>query len=52
MQTLQHCDNYRALSERASDYLAAFIQNKPDVVICLATGGSPLLTYRYFVEKV
>ncbi|ECK9504116.1 putative glucosamine-6-phosphate isomerase [Salmonella enterica subsp. enterica serovar Infantis str. SARB27] len=52
MQTLQHYDNYCALSERASDYLAAFIQNKPDAVICLATGGSPLLTYRYFVEKV
>ena len=51
MQTLQQVENYTALSERASEYLLAVIRSKPDAVICLATGATPLLTYHYLVEK-
>ncbi len=51
MQTLQQVENYTALSERASEYLLAVIRRKPDAVICLATGATPLLTYHYLVEK-
>ncbi len=28
------------------------IRRKPDAVICLATGATPLLTYHYLVEKI
>ena len=52
MQTLQQVENYMALSERASEYLLAVIRSKPDAVICLATGATPLLTYHYLVEKI
>ncbi|MZR40335.1 galactosamine-6-phosphate isomerase [Escherichia coli] len=44
VQTLQQVENYTALSERASEYLLAVIRSKPDAVICLATGATPLLT--------
>ena len=43
MQTLQQVENYTALSERASEYLLAVIRSKPNAVICLATGATPLL---------
>lgn len=52
MQYIQYCDNYDVLSDRASEQLITLIQNKPDATICLATGGTPLLTYHYFVEKI
>ena len=52
MQYTQYCDNYDVLSDRASEQLITLIQKKPDATICLATGGTPLLTYRYFVEKI
>lgn len=52
MQYIHYCDNYDVLSDRASEQLITLIQNKPDATICLATGGPPLLTYRYFVEKI
>ena len=45
VQTLQQVENYTALSERASEYLLAVIRSKPNAVICLATGATPLLTY-------
>lgn len=52
MQTLQQFNDYTALSERASEHLLTLIRNKPDAVICLATGATPVLTYRYLVEKI
>ncbi|EMM4086396.1 galactosamine-6-phosphate isomerase [Shigella flexneri] len=52
MQTLQYVESYTALSERASEYLLTLIRSKPDAVICLATGATPLLTYHYLVEKI
>ena len=50
MQTLQQVENYTALSERASEYLLAVIRSKPNAVICLATGATPLLTYHCLVD--
>lgn len=52
MQHIQQCDNFNVLSELASEYLITAIQRKPDATICLATGATPLLTYRYFVKKI
>lgn len=44
--------NYQSLSEAASEKLVTLIRRKPDAIICMATGATPLLTYRLFVEKV
>ncbi|EJI9010184.1 galactosamine-6-phosphate isomerase [Escherichia albertii] len=52
VQTLQQVENYTALSELASEYLLDVICSNPNAVICLATGATPLLTYRYLVEKI
>lgn len=52
MQYIHYCDHYDALSDRASEDLIRLIENKPDATICLATGATPELTYRFFVEKV
>lgn len=52
MNYIQQCDNFKVLSERASEHLITTIQNKPNATICLATGATPLLTYQYFVEKI
>lgn len=49
--TFQELSDYRALSEDVSERLLALIQRKPDAVICLATGATPLLAYQMFVEK-
>lgn len=52
MQYIQYCDNPDVLSDRASEQLVTLIHDKPDAVICLATGGTPLLTYRNVAEKI
>lgn len=50
--TFQHVADYQALSEAASEQLLALIRRKPDAVMCLATGATPLLAYQLFVQKV
>ncbi|MDE5205323.1 galactosamine-6-phosphate isomerase [Citrobacter amalonaticus] len=52
MQNIQYCKSYEALSELASERLVEVITSKPDATICLATGATPELTYRFFVEKI
>lgn len=51
IEFLEHPD-YESLSEAASEHLLALVQSRPDAVICVATGATPLLTYHRFVEKV
>lgn len=48
----QEHPDYDSLSEAASEQLLALVQRKPDAVICVATGATPLLTYQRFVDKV
>jgi len=50
--TFQEQSDYRSLSEAASEQLVALIRRKPDAVICLATGATPVLTYQLLVEKI
>lgn len=50
--TFQEQSDYRSLSEAASEQLFALIRRKPDAVICLATGATPVLTYQLLVEKI
>jgi glucosamine-6-phosphate deaminase len=42
--------NYRELSEKASEIILDEIKNKPNITIGLATGKTPLKTYRNLVK--
>lgn len=44
--------DYEELSQRAADTIIDCIKNKPNAVLCLATGDTPKLTYKYLVEKI
>lgn len=43
--------NYDEMSKKAAAILAAQIVNKPDSVLGLATGSTPIGTYQYLVKK-
>ena len=43
--------DYDALSQRAANIIAAQIITKPDCVLGLATGSSPIGTYKNLVAK-
>ena len=43
-------DNYLHLSEIAADMIAGVIKNKPDCVLGLATGSSPLGAYKRLID--
>lgn len=45
-------DNYEAMSEEAAAVLERVVRKNPAAAIVLATGHSPLLAYRLFVERV
>ncbi len=45
-------EDYNALSQQASDEIIALIKRKPDAVLCLASGSTPLLTCELLVQKV
>lgn len=43
--------DYHTLSEAAANEIIDLIKNKPDAVLCLASGDTPRLTCKFFVEK-
>lgn len=43
--------DYEALSQKAAAVIAAQVLLKPDSVLGLATGSSPLGTYKYLIER-
>lgn len=43
--------DYDALSQKAASVIAAQVTLKPDSVLGLATGSSPLGTYKYLIER-
>ena len=43
--------NYDEMSRKAANLIAAQIITKPDSVLGLATGSTPVGTYKYLVEK-
>ena len=43
--------NYEELSRKAANLISAQILMKPDCVLGLATGGTPVGTYRCLIEK-
>lgn len=44
--------DYNELSFATSEEIIRIIKTKPDAVLCLATGQSPILTYQILVEKI
>ena len=42
--------DYDQMSRKAADIIASQIMMKPDSVLGLATGSSPIGTYRYLIE--
>ena len=44
-------ENYEAMSLAAADMITAQIKEKPDCVLGLATGGTPVGTYRVLVDR-
>src|SRR5690606_10873883 len=44
--------DYETLSLHAADAIIELVKQKPDAVLCLATGDSPRLTYDTIVERV
>jgi galactosamine-6-phosphate isomerase len=50
--TFYVCDNYDELSERTADFLLAGIREKPDLVLCTASGSTPQGTYDQLVTKI
>lgn len=50
--TLQTFPDHDALSQHTAGHLAALINQKPDARLCLASGDTPVETYRRFVALV
>lgn len=50
MELLQH-DDHEALSKRAADLIHAALLEKPDLLLCAATGATPTRTYQLLGEK-
>lgn len=44
--------DYNELSFATCEEIIRIIKTKPDAVLCLATGQSPILTYQMLVEKI
>ena len=44
-------DSELDLAEAASDHIQQAIQQKPDLLLCAATGNTPTLSYQRLVEK-
>jgi len=44
--------NYEQLSGYAADFIAHSIKNKPNLVLCMASGSTPALTCDLLVQKL
>ena len=51
MMRIYKTKDYDALSRKAASVIAAQVTLKPDCVLGLATGSSPLGTYKYLIER-
>ena len=45
------CQNYEEMSARAADLIAEQMKEKPDSVLGLATGSSPIGLYKELVSR-
>ncbi|RIV20391.1 glucosamine-6-phosphate deaminase [Fibrisoma montanum] len=49
---LERFPDHNTLSQHAAERMAAIIRQKPDAIICVASGDTPIETYRRFVALV
>ncbi len=47
---IYQAENYEGMSRKAAEIIAAQVKNKPDCVLGLATGSTPVGTYKQLVE--
>lgn len=52
MKNVQILDDHAALSEQAAELIFQLIKQKPNAVICLASGDSPKQTYQLLTKKL
>lgn len=50
--TIQEFPDHNTLSQYAAQHLAAIINRKPNALLCLASGDTPIETYHRFVDLV
>lgn len=43
-------ENYEKMSKSVAEYIINYVNNKPESLLCLAGGDTPLLAYQYLVE--
>jgi galactosamine-6-phosphate isomerase len=51
MLQLKHFANHEAVSQYAADWLVSFLHEKPDALLCLATGSTPTRTYEILAQR-
>jgi glucosamine-6-phosphate isomerase len=49
---LKKFSDYNTLSQHTAEYIAGIINKKPDALLCLASGDTPIETYHRFVALV
>ncbi|KUP05412.1 glucosamine-6-phosphate deaminase [Bacillus coahuilensis m2-6] len=47
---LVEAPDYMSMSKQAADYIATRVREEPTMTLGLATGGTPLQTYRYLIQ--
>ena len=47
---IYQAENYEGMSRKATEIIAAQVKNKPNCVLGLATGSTPVGTYKQLVE--
>lgn len=50
--TVKIFDDYNSMSAAAADIIIETVKNKPDALLCFATGNTPVRTYELLIEKV
>ncbi|QJW88608.1 glucosamine-6-phosphate deaminase [Spirosoma taeanense] len=50
--TLRQFPDHDTLSQHTAEHIAALINQKPEAILCLASGDTPIETYRRFVTLV
>lgn len=50
--TVKIFEDYNSMSAAAADMIIETARNKPDALLCFATGNTPVRTYELLIEKV
>lgn len=50
--TIHISPDYDHLSQHTADFILSLIKNKPNAILCFATGNTPVRAYQLFVDQV